>query len=298
MFIDTHCHLTYPGLVESLPDVLTRAAAAGVTRMVTIGTNTADHQQVLAVARAHAPVFAALGIHPHHAGETEDGYEAFLENALKANPKVVALGECGLDYHYDYAPRLLQRGIFVNQLEIARRLATASPQSAPPVILHVREAHTDALAILRDFPGLRFVVHCFTGTSEECRAWLDLGAYIGITGIVTYKNAGDLQAAVKLVPADRLLLETDAPYLSPEPVRKIKTNEPAHIAHTARFLADLRGTGLDELARQTSENAVRFYGGKIAPPQTPPAASTPGTSPAAPAAPATQPPQNPPHPLK
>ncbi len=294
MFIDTHCHLTYPGLVESLPDVLTRAAAAGVTRMVTVGTNTADHQQALAVARAHAPVFAALGIHPHHAAETEDGYEAFLENGVKANPKVVALGECGLDYHYDYAPRLLQRGVFINQLEIARRLVTAAPQSAPPVILHVREAHADALAILRDFPGLKLVVHCFTGTSDECRAWLDLGAYIGITGIVTYKNAADLQATVKLVPADRLLLETDAPYLSPEPVRKIKTNEPAHIAHTARFLAELRGISPDELARQTSDNAIRFYGDKIAPPQAPPAPSSPAT----PAAPPTSPSKNPPHPLK
>jgi TatD DNase family protein len=298
MFIDTHCHLTYPGLAESLPDVLARAEAAGVARMVTVGTSIADHQQVLALARTHGPVFAALGIHPHHAAETDEGYEGFLENGVKANPKVVALGECGLDYHYNYAPRLLQRGVFVNQLEIARRLATASPQSAPPVILHVREAHADALAILRDFPGLKFVVHCFTGTTEECRAWLDLGAYIGLTGIVTYKNADDLQATVKLVPPDRLLLETDAPYLSPEPVRKTKTNEPAHIAHTARFLADLRGVALDELAKQTSENAIRFYGSKIAPAQTSPAPSTPASPAPGPAVPGKAPVQNPPHPLK
>jgi TatD DNase family protein len=263
MLIDTHCHLTFPGLVESLPNVLARAAAAGITRMVTVGTSAADHQQTLAAAHAHAPVFAAVGIHPHHAGDTEAGYEAFLENAVKTNPKVVALGECGLDYHYDYAPRLLQRGVFVNQLEIARRLASAAPQTAPPVILHVREAHADALAILRDFPGLRCVVHCFTGTPEQCAAWLALGAYIGLTGIVTYKNAADVQASAKIIPADRLLLETDAPYLAPEPVRKIKTNEPAHLAHTARFLADLRGVPFDELARQTTENAGRFYGMKL-----------------------------------
>jgi TatD DNase family protein len=263
MLIDTHCHLTYAGLTEHLPEVLTRAQAAGIDRMVTISTHASDHAPTLAVAKAHAPVFAALGIHPHHAAETEEGYEAFLENAIKANPKVLALGECGLDYHYDFAPRLLQRGVFLNQLEIARRLTLAAPPSAPAVILHIREAHVDGLAILRDFPGLRFVVHCFTGTPAECTAWLDLGAYIGITGIVTYKNAGDVQAAAKLVPADRLLLETDAPYLSPEPVRKIKINEPAHIVHTARFIADLRGVAFEDLARQTTENAARFYGPKL-----------------------------------
>jgi TatD DNase family protein len=263
MLIDTHCHLTYPGLAEHLPEVLARAHAAGVSRMVTIGTHSPDHAPALAAAKANPSVFAALGIHPHHAAETEEGYEAFLENAVKANPKVLALGECGLDYHYDFAPRLLQRGVFLNQLEIARRLALAKPQSAPPVILHVREAHADALAILRDFPGLKFVIHCFTGTPAECTAWLDLGAYIGVTGIVTYKNAADVQAAAKLVPADRLLLETDAPYLSPEPVRKVKINEPAHIAHTARVIAELRGISFEELARQTTENAAGFYGPKL-----------------------------------
>jgi TatD DNase family protein len=263
MLIDTHCHLTYPGIVEKLPEVLARAAAADVGRMVTVGTHTADHAPAIAAAQRHGPVFAALGIHPHHAAETEDGYEAFLENALKANPKVVALGECGLDYHYDFSPRLLQRGVFLNQLEIARKMLAANAATAPAVILHVREAHADGLAILRDFPGLRFVVHCFTGTPAECTAWLELGAYIGVTGIVTYKNATDVQASVKLVPSDRLLLETDAPYLSPEPVRKIKVNEPAHVAHTGRFVAELRGVPFEELCRQTTENAVRFYGNKL-----------------------------------
>jgi TatD DNase family protein len=131
------------------------------------------------------------------------------------------------------------------------------------VILHVREAHADAQAILRDFPGLKFVVHCFTGTPGECAAWLELGAYIGITGIVTYKNATEVQESAKVVPADRLLIETDAPYLSPEPVRKVKINEPSHIAHTARYLAELRGVAFEELCRQTTENATRFFGAKL-----------------------------------
>ncbi len=270
MLIDSHCHLTYPGLVENVAEVLARAAAAGVTRVVTIGTQVGDHQKAMTLAREHAAVFAAVGIHPHHAGETEEGYEAFLENAVKTNPRVVALGECGLDYHYDFCPKLLQRGVFLNQLEIARRLAAgaapgagAAKDAGVPVILHVREAHADALAIMKDFPGVKFVVHCFTGTPAECGAWLELGAYIGITGIVTYKNAGDVRAAAKLVPAERLLVETDAPYLSPEPVRKMKINEPVNVAHTARFVAELRGVAFEELARQTTENAGRFYGERV-----------------------------------
>jgi TatD DNase family protein len=253
MLIDTHCHLTYKGLCEDTASVVTRAAAAGVTRMVTIGTDIPDHAKVIELTSAYRQVFGAIGIHPHHAAETEPGYEGFLANSLKKHPRMLALGECGLDYHYDLAPKLLQRGVFLNQLEIARQLSK-------PVILHVREAHADALGIMADFPELKFVVHCFTGTPDECRKWLDLGAYVGITGIVTYKNAADVQASAKLVPADRLLVETDSPYLSPEPVRSKKTNEPANVAHTAAYLATLRGTTLEELARLTTENAARFYG--------------------------------------
>ena len=207
-------------------------------------------------------MFAALGIHPHHAGETEEGYEGFLENSIKSNAKAVALGECGLDYHYDFCPKLLQKGVFLNQLEMARRLKV-------PVVLHVREPHADALEIMKDFGGggqpdpLRHVVHCFTGTSGECERWLALGAYIGITGIVTYKNAEDVRAAAKMVPSDRLLVETDAPYLSPEPMRKMKVNEPSYVAHTAKYLAELRGVSEEELARQTTENAGRLFGERL-----------------------------------
>ena len=280
MLIDSHCHLSYPGLFEQVPDVISRAAAAGVMRMITIGTHLADHQKALGLAKTHPQVFAALGIHPHHAAETEEGYEGFLENLLKGNPKVVALGECGLDYHYNFCPKLLQKGVYINQLEIARRLGV-------PVILHVREAHADALGIMKDFCGekagprgpLRFVVHCFTGTPAECEAWLQLGAYIGITGIVTYKNAEDVRASAKIVPADRLLVETDAPYLPPEPVRAQKVNEPAHVAHTAKLVAELRGVAFEELAKSTTDNVVRLFGEslKIAPPPPKPAPQATGT---------------------
>ena len=256
MLIDTHCHLTYEGLFENQHEVLARAAAAGVGRLITVGTDVPDHAKVLSLLRSHPQVFGALGIHPHHASEVEDGYERFLENRIRSEKKILALGECGLEYHYQFAPKLLQRGVFLNQLEMARRIDI-------PVILHVREAHPDALSVMQDFPELKFVVHCFTGTPAECKSWLKLGAYIGITGIVTYKNAKDVQDAAKLVPPDRLLVETDAPYLSPEPVRKIKTNEPAHVAHTARFLADLRGASFDELRVQTTANAARLFGEKL-----------------------------------
>ncbi|HVS70610.1 MAG TPA: TatD family hydrolase [Phycisphaerae bacterium] len=256
MLIDTHSHLTCPGLAEDVGAVLARAHAAGVQRLITIATDLADHSRALALAHAHAHVFAALGIHPHHAAETDEGYEAFLENRLKTETKVLAVGECGLDYHYHHSPKPLQRGVFINQLEIARRVKL-------PVVLHVRDAHADALAIMRDFPELPFVVHCFTGTPAECEAWLSLGAYIGITGIVTYKNAPDVQASAKMVPHQRLLVETDAPYLSPEPVRKRKPNEPAHVKHTAEFLAELRGVAFDELAARTTANAATLFGEKL-----------------------------------
>jgi TatD DNase family protein len=256
MLIDSHCHLTYPGLIEDLAGVLSRAATAGVARMITVGTDIEDHRRVLFLLASHKQVFGAIGIHPHHAAKVEEGYEAFVENNFRKNPRLLAVGECGLDYHYDFAPKPLQRGVFVSQLEIARRLNL-------PVILHVREAHADALAVMADFPELKFVVHCFTGTPAECEKWLALGAYVGITGIVTYKNAADVQASAKLVPADKLLIETDAPYLSPEPVRKEKTNQPANVAHTAAYLAQLRGVAIEELAKSTTQNAAALFGDRL-----------------------------------
>lgn len=259
MLIDTHCHLTYPGLIEQTDAVLARAQAAGIARMITIGTHFEDHSKVLALLKKSPNIFAALGIHPHHAAEVEPNFEAFLENKIKSDKKIVAVGECGLDYntsHGPHPPKPLQRSLFIDQLQIARKLNL-------PAILHVREAHADALAIMQEFPDLKYVVHCFTGTPAECQAWIDAGAYIGITGIVTYKNAEDVKADAKLVPADKLLIETDAPYLSPEPVRKIKTNEPSFVKHVADYVAMLRGTTPEEIAKQTTANALSFFGSHL-----------------------------------
>ncbi len=253
MLIDTHCHLTYPGLLEKQDAVVQQARAAGVTRMITIGTGLEDHQSVLATVRKYPDVFGALGIHPHHAGDLDDAFAPKLERNIWVHPKILAVGECGLDYHGHSGPTDAQQRIFVQQLEIAQRLNK-------PVILHVRDAHDDALSLMRSFADVPMVVHCFTGTPVECGRWLDRGAYIGITGIVTYKNAPLVREVCRMVPADRLLVETDAPYLSPDPVRKEKINQPAHVAHVAAFVARERGVSPDQLAAVTTENAGRLFG--------------------------------------
>jgi TatD DNase family protein len=253
MLIDTHCHLTYVGLAERQDAVVQHAVAAGVKRLITIGTHPVDHLPALRTAEKFPEVFAALGIHPQHAHEVEADFIAPLRDAITANRRVVAVGECGLDYHHESAPADIQKKAFLAQLALADQLHK-------PVILHVRDAHADALAILRDFRHLRFVVHCFSGTPQEARQWIELGAYIGFTGIITYKNAPDVRAACQLVPADRLLVETDAPYLCPQPVRKNKTNEPAFVTHVARQVAMERGITSEEAAGITTRNAHQLFG--------------------------------------
>lgn len=253
MLIDTHCHLTYPGLLEKQDAVVQQASAAGVARMITIGTGLEDHQLVLAALAKYPGVFGALGVHPHHADEVNSDFIPTLKQNIASSVKILAVGECGLDYHGHSGPPAAQHRIFLQQLALAAQLGM-------PVILHVRDAHADALAIVRQFADLRVVVHCFTGTPRECQAWLDRGAYIGITGIVTYKNAPLVREACRMVPADRLLVETDAPYLSPDPVRHEKINQPAFVAHVAAFVARERGVPLDALADNTTENAAQLFG--------------------------------------
>lgn len=250
--IDSHCHLTYPQLASQLPLVLARAAAAGICGMITIGTNLADARSAVELCRRIENVRCAIGIHPHHATEaSRDDVAAIRE--LQCDSRVLALGEMGLDYHYDFSPRPLQREIFVAQLELAHSLGR-------PIVIHCREAVDDCLAILKSFSSVPAVFHCFTGTPEEARRILDAGYLLGFTGAVTFKKSEALREVVGFVPGDRMLIETDAPYLAPEPVRKQKVNEPALLVHTACAIANIRGISLEELDVLTTANVARFFG--------------------------------------
>src|SRR5882672_986649 len=252
--IDSHCHLTYEPLARQLNEVLARAAAVGVQKLITIGTDLVDAQRAIDLCRQHENIRCAIGIHPHHSDKAQDEDVAWLRS-LQQSPAVVALGEMGLDYHYDFAPRRRQAEIFTAQLELAKELDR-------PVVIHNREATDDTLAIMKNLPTVRAVFHCFTGSAGEARKILDQGYLLGFTGVVTYKKSDELREVVKFTPADRILVETDAPYLSPEPVRKQKVNEPSFVMHTARVVAELRGISVAELDRITSENVARHFGWK------------------------------------
>jgi TatD DNase family protein len=249
--VDSHCHLTDPRLAGQLADVLSRAQDAGVTRIITIGTDLPDAADAIAVCRNHSNVRCAIGVHPNHAdGATPS--DVGLLRGLQSDPSVVAIGEMGLDYHHDRVVRDHQRRIFELQLQLAREVNK-------PIVIHCRDAVDDTLAILQDFASVPAVFHCFTGSVDEARRILDAGYFLGFTGPVTYKKNDDLRAVVKLTPLDRMFVETDAPYLSPEPVRKIRTNEPAFVMHTARAVADVKGVTLEEFDRVTTRNVQNFF---------------------------------------
>ena len=249
--IDTHCHLTDPRLGSQLEDVLSRARAAGVTRFITIGTSLADDEAAIALCRGRADVQCAIGVHPNYSHEAEVSDLPRLRE-LQAEPSVVALGEMGLDYFHHYAPRAKQFQIFEPQLQLAVELDR-------PVVIHCREATDDCLAVMRPFASVRAVFHCFTGSPDEARKILDAGYLLGFTGAVTFRKNDALREAVALTPADRMLVETDAPYLTPEPHRSHKTNEPAMVVHVAATVGRVKGMTIEEVDRVTTENAARFF---------------------------------------
>lgn len=252
--IDTHCHLTFEPLVADVPALLERSQAAGVLSWITVGTHLEDSRKAVDLAGHYEHMYATVGIHPHDA---KDADPAALEELkrLAQSERVVAVGETGLDYHYNYSDPADQRRVFVNHLGIARELDL-------PVVIHSREAFDETLAILDGHgDGLRGVVfHCFGGSAEQASQVLDRGYHISFTGVVTFKNAQATRDAASAVPLDRLMVETDCPYMSPEPVRKQRPNEPALMVHTARLLADLKGVDPDAFAEATTNTAAAFFG--------------------------------------
>lgn len=253
MLIDSHCHLEYDGLAENQPDVLARARAAGVGGFLNISTRRSEWERVVGTAERERDVWASVGIHPHEADAHEDLGAAELRAATE-NPRVIGIGETGLDYYYDKSDRCVQQALFRMHIGVAR-------ETGLPVIIHTRDADDDTTAILADemeqgtFPAL---IHCFTASAGFARKVLDLGLSISISGIVTFKNAAELQEIAKELPADRLLVETDSPFLAPVPHRG-KPCEPAFVRNTAQFLADLRGEPFEQLAETTTRNFHRLF---------------------------------------
>ena len=251
--IDSHCHLNYKDLVEEQGAVIERAHAAGVTGMLNISTREREWDAIIATAEAHDDIWASVGIHPHEADEHQDIDTQRLVEASK-HIKVVGIGETGLDYYYDHSDRQRQQASF-------RAHIAASRETGLPLIIHTRDAEDDTLSILRDemeqgaYPAL---IHCFTASGAFADAVLELGLYISISGIVTFKNAKDLQETAKRLPIERLLIETDSPFLAPAPHRG-KPCEPAYVRDTARFLADLREENIEELIAKTSDNFFTLF---------------------------------------
>ena len=253
MLVDSHCHLDFPDFAPELDAVIARAQAADVGVCVSIGTKLSQFAQVRAVAERFTDVWCTVGVHPHEA-EKEPLARAEPLVKLAQHRKVVGIGESGLDYYYEHSPREAQRANFRAHIEAAR-------QTGLPLIVHTRDADDDTIEILRGemkaapFTGL---LHCFTGTRRLAEAALELGLYISASGIMTFKKSDELRAVLKDVPPDRLLVETDAPYLAPVPHRG-KRNEPAFVAHTAAAMAVLKGIPVEELARATTENFFRLF---------------------------------------
>ena len=250
MLIDSHCHLDFPEFAPEVDAVIARAKAAGVLRMITISTRVAKVDTYRRLAEAHDEVWFSVGTHPHHAHEEADIAAADLVD-LAGHPKCVAIGEAGLDYHYDKAPRDIAARVF-------RTHITAARESGLPLVIHARDADADIAAILRDEMkkgSFKALLHCFTASRELAETALELGLTISFSGVLTFKNSGDLRAIARDVPLDRLIVETDAPFLAPVPYRG-KRNEPAFVAATAKVLAEVKNVSEAALAATTTDNVL------------------------------------------
>ncbi len=252
LLVDSHCHLDYSPMVDDLSGTLARARTAGVGTLLTIGTKLREFPKIRAIAEAHENIFCSVGVHPHEAENEQTDAKALIE--LAKHPKVVGIGESGLDYYYDKSPRDRQQENF-------RAHIRAASETGLPLIVHTRDAEADTASMLAEAKGagpLKGVLHCFTSSRQLADKALELGFYISISGIVTFKNAEDLRETIRHVPLERLLVETDSPYLAPVPMRG-KSCEPAYVAHTAAKVAELKGVSGEELASVTSANFFTLF---------------------------------------
>ena len=254
MLVDSHCHLDFPDFAEDRDAIFERAKAVGVGLMITISTRVRRFDEIRSLAEEHDNVFCSVGTHPHQVAEEPDVTTEQLV-ALSQHPKVVAIGEAGLDYFYDTAPRDAQAAGF-------RRHIAAARETGLPLVIHARDADEDMIAILEEETGkgaFPAILHCFSSGAELARVGVELGLYVSFSGILTFKNSLALREIAATIPLDRLLVETDAPYLAPVPYRG-KRNEPAHVVETAKVLADVKGLSFDALAAATTENVFRIFG--------------------------------------
>ena len=249
MLIDSHCHLNFPDLAQRLPEVLANMAEAGVDKAIAISVSRQSFEEVHAIAQDYPNIYATVGIHPDDPEAEEFSLEELLERA--ARPKVVGIGETGLDYHWCKGDLAWQHQRFDLHIEAANR-------SGLPLVVHTRDAAEDTMRLLREHQAHAGVIHCFTEDVRIAKLALDLGFYISFSGIVTFKNAAAIQEAARYVPLDRMLVETDSPYLAPVPKRG-KPNEPAYVRHTAAFVAQLRGDSLENIAQATTANCLRLF---------------------------------------
>ncbi|MEN3930855.1 TatD family hydrolase [Microvirga sp. W0021] len=254
MIVDSHCHLDFPELQNRLDDVLAAATAAGVERMVTISTYIARYETYKAIAEKDNRIFFSVGTHPHNAADEPDTKSETLVKLANAHPRCIAIGEAGLDYHYDNSPRDIQKQVFITHIAAAR-------ETGLPLVIHARQADTDMIDILRQEMGkgaFKAVLHCFSSGEELARVGVELGLYLSFSGIATFRNSQEIRDIAAKTPVDRILVETDAPYLAPMPHRG-KPNEPAYTAFTAKVVAETVGMEFDAFCNQTTDNFYRLF---------------------------------------